>query len=218
MRSDDVCEPPHDLKERRDLGLVEDLQAAGVFVKSPVFPFVRFPGVDTILGPEMKSTGEVMGVGKTFGEAFVKAQLGAGERLPRPLDADGKPTGKVFLTVKNSDKPRAVEVARQLHAMGFPLIGTKGTSAAITAAGIPCETVNKVTEGRPHVVDMIKNNEIVMVINTVEERNVTNVPAQRLFLLQLTQAGGVGRGNVDGDVVGHRVDLVQAGQVVEFGR
>jgi carbamoyl-phosphate synthase large subunit len=126
--------------------------------------------VDTILGPEMKSTGEVMGVGKTFGEAYVKAQLGAGERLPRPLDADGKSTGKVFLTVKNSDKPRAVEVARQLAEMGFALIGTKGTAAAINAAGIGCETVNKVTEGRPHVVDMIKNNEIIMVINTVEER------------------------------------------------
>ena len=139
-------------------------------VKEAVFPFVKFPGVDTILGPEMKSTGEVMGVGKTFGEAFVKAQLGAGERLPRPLDAEGKPTGKVFLTVKNSDKPRAVEVARQLAAMGFALTATKGTAAAITAAGIPCETVNKVTEGRPHVVDMIKNNEIVMVVNTVEER------------------------------------------------
>jgi carbamoyl-phosphate synthase large subunit len=139
-------------------------------VKEAVFPFVKFPGVDTILGPEMKSTGEVMGVGKTFGEAFVKSQLGAGTRLPRPLDAEGKPAGKAFLTVKNSDKPRAVEVARQLHAMGFALIATRGTSAALNAAGIPCEMVNKVTEGRPHVVDMIKNNEIIMVVNTVEER------------------------------------------------
>jgi carbamoyl-phosphate synthase large subunit len=135
-----------------------------------VFPFVKFPGVDTILGPEMKSTGEVMGVGKTFGEAFVKSQLGAGTRLPRPFDAEGKATGKVFLTVKNSDKPRAIEVARQLAAMGFELCATKGTAAAITAAGIDCQTVNKVAEGRPHVVDMIKNDEIVMVVNTVEER------------------------------------------------
>jgi carbamoyl-phosphate synthase large subunit len=118
----------------------------------------------------MKSTGEVMGVGKTFGEAFVKSQLGAGTRLPRPSDGEGKPTGKVFLTVKDSDKPRAVEVARCLHEMGFPLVATKGTAAAIRAAGVPCESVNKVTEGRPHVVDMIKNNDIVMVINTVEER------------------------------------------------
>jgi carbamoyl-phosphate synthase large subunit len=135
-------------------------------VKEAVFPFVKFPGVDTILGPEMKSTGEVMGVGKTFGEAFVKSQLGAGTKLPRPTDA----VKKVFLTVKNSDKPRAVEVARQLAAQGFEIVATKGTAAAISAAGIPCQPVNKVAEGRPHVVDMIKNNEICLVINTVEER------------------------------------------------
>ena len=135
-------------------------------VKEAVFPFVKFPGVDTILGPEMKSTGEVMGVGKTFGEAFVKAQLGAGTKLPRPTDA----VKKVFLTVKNSDKARAVEIARALVDMGFVVVATKGTFAAISAAGVPCMVVNKVTEGRPHVVDMIKNNEIAMVINTVEER------------------------------------------------
>ena len=131
-------------------------------VKEAVFPFVKFPGVDTILGPEMKSTGEVMGVGKTFGEAFVKSQLGAGTRLPA--------SGLVFLTVKNADKPRAVEVARALLALGFELVATRGTAAAISAAGLNCRVVNKVTEGRPHVVDMIKNDEIVMVINTVEER------------------------------------------------
>ena len=131
-------------------------------VKEAVFPFVKFPGVDTILGPEMKSTGEVMGVGKTFGEAFVKSQLGAGTKLPT--------SGLVFLTVKNNDKPRAVEVARALSAMRFDIVATKGTAAAIQAAGISCGIVNKVTEGRPHVVDMIKNNEIALVINTVEER------------------------------------------------
>jgi carbamoyl-phosphate synthase large subunit len=151
-------------------GVTKEVTPPYFSVKEAVFPFVKFPGVDTILGPEMKSTGEVMGVGKTFGEAFVKSQIGAGTKLPKPVDADGKSSGKVFLTVKNSDKPRAVEVARQLQGMGFPLIATKGTSAAINAAGIACETVNKVTEGRPHVVDMIKNNEIVMVVNTVEER------------------------------------------------
>jgi carbamoyl-phosphate synthase large subunit len=139
-------------------------------VKEAVFPFVKFPGVDTILGPEMKSTGEVMGVGKTFGEAFVKSQLGAGTRLPRPFNADGTPVGKVFVSVKNSDKTRAVAVARDLASMGFRLIATKGTASAITASGVACEIVNKVTEGRPHIVDMIKNNEIVLVINTVEER------------------------------------------------
>ena len=139
-------------------------------VKEAVFPFVKFPGVDTILGPEMKSTGEVMGVGKTFGEAYIKAQLGAGERLPRPLRADGTPAGKVFLTVKNSDKPQAVQIARELVALGFGLVATRGTAQAIRDAGIACETVNKVTEGRPHIVDMVKNDDISLVINTVEER------------------------------------------------
>ncbi|WP_332815623.1 carbamoyl-phosphate synthase large subunit, partial [Ramlibacter sp.] len=147
-------------------GIREEVTPPYFSVKEAVFPFVKFPGVDTILGPEMKSTGEVMGVGRTFGEAFVKSQLGAGTRLPRPTDA----ARKVFLTVKNSDKPRAVDIARQLAAMGFELVATKGTAAAIAAAGIPCQTVNKVAEGRPHVVDMIKNDEIGMVINTVEER------------------------------------------------
>jgi carbamoyl-phosphate synthase large subunit len=147
-------------------GITKEVTPPYFSVKEAVFPFVKFPGVDTILGPEMKSTGEVMGVGKTFGEAFIKSQIGAGTKMPRSTD----PVRKVFLTVKNSDKPRAVEVARQLAAQGFLIAGTKGTAAAINAAGIRCESVNKVTEGRPHVVDMIKNNEIVMVINTVEER------------------------------------------------
>eukprot|EP01022_Parablepharisma_sp_SALTPOND_P035590 TRINITY_DN9588_c1_g1_i1.p3 TRINITY_DN9588_c1_g1~~TRINITY_DN9588_c1_g1_i1.p3 ORF type:complete len:1098 (-),score=449.95 TRINITY_DN9588_c1_g1_i1:12062-15355(-) len=131
-------------------------------VKEAVFPFVKFPGVDTILGPEMKSTGEVMGVGKTFGEAFVKSQMGAGVKLPT--------SGKVFLSVKNSDKPRAVQVARDLVGLGFSIVATKGTAAAINAAGIPVATVNKVVEGRPHIVDMVKNNEIALVVNTVEEK------------------------------------------------
>ncbi len=143
-------------------GVTKEVTPPYFSVKEAVFPFVKFPGVDTILGPEMKSTGEVMGVGKTFGEAFVKSQLGAGTKLPT--------AGRVFMTVKNNDKPRAVEVARALAAMKFDIVATKGTAAAITAAGIACGTVNKVTEGRPHVVDMIKNNEIALVINTVEER------------------------------------------------
>ncbi len=147
-------------------GITREVNPPYFSVKEAVFPFVKFPGVDTILGPEMKSTGEVMGVGKTFGEAFVKSQIGAGTRLPRATDA----VKKVFLSVKNNDKPRAIEVARQLADMGFDLVATKGTAAAISAAGIACVMVNKVTEGRPHVVDMIKNNEIALVINTVEER------------------------------------------------
>ncbi|NMM75135.1 carbamoyl-phosphate synthase large subunit [Acidovorax sp. SRB_24] len=143
-------------------GITHEVTPPYFSVKEAVFPFVKFPGVDTILGPEMKSTGEVMGVGKTFGEAFVKSQLGAGTKLPT--------SGRVFMTVKNADKPRAVDIARQLVALGFELVATKGTAAAIEAAGVPVKVVNKVTEGRPHIVDMIKNDEIVMVINTVEER------------------------------------------------
>jgi carbamoyl-phosphate synthase large subunit len=143
-------------------GITKEVTPPYFSVKEAVFPFVKFPGVDTILGPEMKSTGEVMGVGKTFGEAFVKSQLGAGTKLPT--------SGKVFLTVKNADKARAVDIARQLVKLGFELVATKGTAAAIDAAGVPVKVVNKVTEGRPHIVDMIKNDEIVMVINTVEER------------------------------------------------
>jgi len=143
-------------------GITKEVTPPYFSVKEAVFPFVKFPGVDTILGPEMKSTGEVMGVGKTFGEAFVKSQLGAGTKLPR--------SGKVFLTVKNGDKPRAVQVAKELVGLGFELLATKGTALAIAEAGVPVEQVNKVTEGRPNIVDMIKNNEVVMVINTVEER------------------------------------------------
>ncbi len=143
-------------------GITKEVVPPYFSVKEAVFPFVKFPGVDTILGPEMKSTGEVMGVGASFGEAFVKSQLAAGVRLPE--------SGTVFISVKNQDKPRAVEVARGLHALGFKLVATRGTAAEIEAAGIPVQRVNKVTEGRPHIVDMVKNGEISLVINTVEER------------------------------------------------
>nr|WP_217345280.1 carbamoyl-phosphate synthase large subunit [Noviherbaspirillum sp. L7-7A]MBV0879531.1 carbamoyl-phosphate synthase large subunit [Noviherbaspirillum sp. L7-7A] len=143
-------------------GIMNEVVPPYFSVKEAVFPFVKFPGVDTILGPEMKSTGEVMGVGKTFGEAFVKSQMGASIRLPS--------SGKVFLSVKASDKPRAVQVARDLVNIGFSIVATKGTAAAISAAGIPVDVVNKVAEGRPHIVDMIKNQEIALVVNTVEEK------------------------------------------------
>jgi carbamoyl-phosphate synthase large subunit len=131
-------------------------------VKEAVFPFIKFPGVDTILGPEMKSTGEVMGVGETFGEAFIKSQLAAGVRLPDK--------GKVFISLKNSDKPRAIEVARMLVDLGFTLVATRGTAAALAAANVPVTPVNKVAEGRPHIVDLLKNDEIALIINTVEEK------------------------------------------------
>ncbi|GGC05004.1 carbamoyl-phosphate synthase (glutamine-hydrolyzing) [Oxalicibacterium flavum] len=153
-------------------GIVNEVVPEYFSVKEAVFPFVKFPGVDTILGPEMKSTGEVMGVGKTFGEAFVKSQLGASVKLPR--------SGKVFLSVKASDKPRAVEVAKDLVERGFSVVATKGTAAAIAAAGIAVESVNKVAEGRPHIVDMIKNNEIALVINTVEEKRSAVVDSRTI--------------------------------------
>ena len=133
-------------------------------VKEAVFPFIKFPGADTILGPEMKSTGEVMGVGANFGEAFVKSQLAAGEKLPI--------SGKVFISLRDGDKLRAVEVARSLVALGFTLVATRGTAAALAAAGLPVTPVNKVAEGRPHVLDMIKNGEIALIVNTVEEKRV----------------------------------------------
>ncbi len=143
-------------------GLGDEVVPNYFSVKEAVFPFVKFPGVDTILGPEMKSTGEVMGVGTSFGEAFVKSQMAASVRLPE--------SGVAFISVKNQDKPRAVEVARGLHTLGFTLVATRGTAAAISEAGIPVQVVNKVTEGRPHIVDMLKNGEISLVINTVDER------------------------------------------------
>jgi len=131
-------------------------------VKEAVFPFIKFPGVDTILGPEMKSTGEVMGVGESFAEAFLKSQLAAGVRLPS--------SGNVFVSVKNPDKAKVLDVARTLSKLGFTLVATRGTAAALAAAGLPVTPVNKVAEGRPHIVDMIVNDEIALVVNTVEEK------------------------------------------------
>jgi carbamoyl-phosphate synthase large subunit len=130
-------------------------------VKEAVFPFNKFPGVDPILGPEMRSTGEVMGVGRTFGEAMLKSQLGAGSRLPTK--------GTVVISVKNGDKARAVGVARDLHALGFAIVATKGTAAAIVEGGVPVKIVNKVKDGRPHIADMVKAGEIQLVFTTVDE-------------------------------------------------
>jgi carbamoyl-phosphate synthase large subunit len=130
-------------------------------IKEAVFPFNKFPGVDPVLGPEMRSTGEVMGVGETFGEAMLKSQLGAGSRLPS--------RGTVVLTVKDSDKARAVQVAQDLHALGFQIVATRGTAAAIGAAGVPVRVVNKVKDGRPHIGDMVKAGDIQLVFTTVDE-------------------------------------------------
>ncbi|WP_101759788.1 carbamoyl-phosphate synthase large subunit [Oceanicoccus sp. KOV_DT_Chl] len=131
-------------------------------VKEAVFPFNKFPAVDPILGPEMKSTGEVMGLGDSFAEAYGKAQLGAGERLPQ--------RGKAFLSVRDADKAGVVDVARKLMDLGFELVATRGTHKIITDAGIPAGLINKVNEGRPHVVDALKNDEIDLIVNTTEGR------------------------------------------------
>ncbi|MBL7252377.1 carbamoyl-phosphate synthase large subunit [Alloalcanivorax marinus] len=141
-------------------GFTEEVAPRHYFVKEAVFPFAKFPKVDPILGPEMKSTGEVMGVGETFAEAFGKASLGAGERLPEG--------GTAFISVRDADKAAAVEVARSLISHGFELVATRGTAAHLAEAGLAVKAVNKVLEGRPHIVDMIKNDGVDLIVNTTE--------------------------------------------------
>jgi carbamoyl-phosphate synthase large subunit len=147
-------------KSLKEQGIVGEIIPKHYYVKEAVFPFVKFPGVDTLLGPEMKSTGEVMGVGRTFGEAYAKANEGGSVLLPR--------RGRALLSVREADRERAVNVARQLVELGFEIAGTRGTCRSISAAGIECSVVNKVKEGRPHIVDMIKNEEFSLIINTTE--------------------------------------------------
>ncbi|MBP1729461.1 MAG: carbamoyl-phosphate synthase large subunit, partial [Deltaproteobacteria bacterium] len=137
---------------------VAEISINHVAVKESVFPFVKFPGVDTILGPEMKSTGEVMGIDDSFAKAFAKAQLGAGAKLPT--------SGKVFISVKDADKKHLVPIATNLYNDGFKILATRGTASYLKEKGVPVQTVNKVLEGRPHIVDAIKNGDIAMVINT----------------------------------------------------
>ena len=141
-----------------ELGLVDDLEVSGVFVKAPVFPFVRFPGVDTILGPEMKSTGEVMGGADTFGAAYAKAQIAAGQRLPD--------NGVAFISVNDEDKANVLPIASDLAGLGFSLLATRGTAAYLRAHGLDVELVYKVNEGRPHIGDRLLNRDIDLVINT----------------------------------------------------
>lgn len=146
-------------------------------VKEAVFPFVKFPGVDPILGPEMKSTGEVMGIGRSFAEAFAKAQQAANIRLPQ--------RGKAFLSVRDVDKQAACDVARQLIGLGFNIVATRGTAQALEAAGVPCERINKVREGQPHIVDLIKSDEVEYVINTTQgKRAIDDSSAIREAALQ----------------------------------
>jgi len=144
----------------KDQGFTSEIIPRYYFVKEAVFPFAKFPKVDPILGPEMKSTGEVMGVGVTFAEAFGKASLGAGARLPE--------SGTAFISVRDADKPAAVGVARILAEQGFKLIATRGTAQVLSQAGLEVASVNKVLEGRPHIVDMIKNDGVSLIINTTE--------------------------------------------------
>ena len=153
------CMAGRSLKEQ---GITKEVVPKTFAVKESVFPFVQFPGVDPLLGPEMKSTGEVMGVGDTFGKAFAKAQLGAGVILPTK--------GRVFIGVRERDRQHAVALGRELEAKGFDIVATSGTGCELQAAGIACKLVNKVYEGRPHIVDMIKNGDIALIINTTESK------------------------------------------------
>ncbi|MDY6992444.1 MAG: carbamoyl-phosphate synthase large subunit, partial [Pseudomonadota bacterium] len=143
-----------------DQGITEASRPSYYSVKEAVFPFAKFSGVDPLLSPEMRSTGEVMGIGRTFGEAFAKSQLAAGSHLPR--------SGSVFLSVRDADKNAAVDIAKELRMLGFELFATRGTAQALAQAEIPCTVVNKVTEGRPHIVDRIKSDNIDFIVNTTE--------------------------------------------------
>jgi len=152
-------------------------------VKEAVFPFTKFLGVDPVLGPEMRSTGEVMGVGASFGEALYKAELGAGDRLPEK--------GTAFISVRDVDKARAVSVATHLRDQGFNIVATRGTAALLQHAAIPCRVVNKVSEGRPNVVDMIKNGDVQLVIATADESRTQISDARQIRQTALAQLGVV---------------------------
>ncbi|WP_430010424.1 ATP-grasp domain-containing protein, partial [Methylophaga lonarensis] len=143
-------------------GVTKEVVPAYYSVKEAVFPFIKFQGVDPILGPEMKSTGEVMGVGRSFGEAFAKSQLAASVKLPTG--------GKAFISVREADKVAVVTIAKDLVSLGFSLLATRGTQKVLEESGVSCDRVNKVAEGQPHIVDMIKNDEISLIVNTTEGR------------------------------------------------
>ena len=153
-------------KTLAELGFTEEITPPRFGVKEAVFPFAKFPGVDPLLGPEMKSTGEVMGIGDSFGEAYAKAQRGAGRNLPR--------SGNAFLSVRLQDKPYVVPLARELHELGFKLVATHGTAGVLEMSGLPVQRVNKVRQGQPHIVDMIKNGDIQLIVNTTEGRRAVS--------------------------------------------
>ncbi len=171
-----------------DFNLPDELEVINFFVKEPVFPFVKFPGVDPVLGPEMRSTGEVMGMGASFGEAFAKACMGAGASLPLK--------GTAFISVNDSDKKNAIRVARRLSDLGFRIIATRGTSAVLNEAGVPCDKVYKVNEGRPNIVDFIKSDEIDLIVNTplgkasfYDERAIRRAAMQNSVVTFTTMTG-----------------------------
>jgi carbamoyl-phosphate synthase large subunit len=173
-----------------EFNLPDELQVDRFYVKSPVFPFAKFPGVDPVLGPEMRSTGEVMGVAEGFGSAYLKAQQGAGTKLPRE--------GMVFLSVNDQDKRVVLELARELHQMGFKIVGTRGTQKKLEAEGLPCGFVYKVNEGRPNVADLVKSQQVHLIINTplgrtsfYDERSIRRAAIQYSVPCVTTMTGAV---------------------------
>ena len=164
-------------KRLKEQGVTAEITPAYYSVKEAVFPFIKFPGVDTMLGPEMKSTGEVMGVGRSFGEAFYKSQLAAGAYIPRQ--------GRILMSLRDADQKPAVTVARSFSECGYEILATRGTAAVFNAAGVQARAVNKVSEGRPHVVDMIMNDEIDIIVNTVSDKqSLEDASAIRRVALQ----------------------------------
>jgi carbamoyl-phosphate synthase large subunit len=177
-------------KKLSEFNLPDELTVDRFYVKTPVFPFVKFPGVDPILGPEMRSTGEVMGVADDFGSAYLKAQLGAGTKLPRD--------GRVFISVNEQDKRNVIELARELHELGFKLVATRGTQKRLESAGLPCEFVYKVNEGRPNIADLVKSKQVHLIINTplgrtsfYDERSIRRAAIQYSVPCVTTLTGAV---------------------------
>src|SRR5215475_14052146 len=176
-------------KKLADFGLTDELQVQNFFIKSPVFPFAKFPGVDTILGPEMKSTGEVMGVSDNLGQAYAKAQMSASVVLPR--------SGTAFISVNQHDKKNVIRIADRLQELGFKLIATRGTTAVLREHGIPVKRVYKVNEGRPHIVDLIKSGKVDLILNTplgkdsfFDERAIRRAAMQHNIPCITTLSGG----------------------------
>ncbi|HXC61824.1 MAG TPA: carbamoyl phosphate synthase large subunit, partial [Nitrospiria bacterium] len=198
-------------RDLKSLGFVTERSLKHVAVKEAVFPFTKFPGVDTILGPEMKSTGEVMGIDEEFGRAFAKSQDAAGNPLPL--------SGRVFISVKDKDKQPVVEIARRLTALGFTIEATQGTAEFLRKHQVPVDTVNKVAEGRPHIVDHMKNREIHLMINTVGDKQaqVDSYVIRRTALNQnipyfttIAEAKAVVRGIEAGLKEGMKIKSIQA--------